>query len=91
MDDFLVRALFEKKSLSQKPRDSETRKFSPSVPLPNSVAMKVARRWRSISKLPVCQWAEGAKAVWLEDVMPSLEAGLERSSLTAEDEMCFVK
>lgn len=89
VDDFVVRALYERKYASKaKERASESQKFSTPAPLPNSMGVAVAQSWKKVAQRPLCEWRDGAQAIWATTVAPGLASQL---LLRAEDESCFVK
>jgi len=92
VDDFLVRALFERKySLKAKLKNSETQKFYPSAPLPNALAMEVARGWSKAEELIPSLWRHQVLTIWTEKVLPNLETAVKQPNLKPEDGHCFVK
>lgn len=91
VDDFVVRALFERKFKSKTARKSEAQKFTPSAPLPNPTALAVAERWKEASKDPTVEWIDRAGAIWVETVTPMLHAGAKPSNMEVGDGACFKK
>lgn len=92
VDDFLVRALFERKYASKvRIRTSEAQKFVPLAPRPNAMALKVSQSWTKVSAHPLRDWTKQARAIWSEVLEPMLDNEVTQSSLQFEDDSCFVK
>lgn len=91
VDDFLVRALFERKYKSTKQRESEAQKFIPGGALANGTALEVAKRWNETPNHLVTEWRKKVAEIWDEVVAPKLHSQAGLLDMKHEDEECFKK
>lgn len=91
VDDFVVRALFERKSNWRKPRRTDTLKFCLDSFIPPSLAKAVANAWQRSCLTPLNEWEDLASTVWSEQIQPLLERGEPTGGLLEEDSTCFKK
>lgn len=91
VDDFVIRATLETKYNKLRPRDTEVRKWKQQDNLPSAVGLEITRMWRKVRVGPLDTWLTGAKQIWTDLVLKTLDAGNPVASLCPNDGDIFAR